>query len=62
VLEYTVDGSQLFAVATIPMADVLAPTEGDTITIITCGGTFSAGDYTHRLVVKGTRTNVRTPG
>ncbi|MFN0093898.1 MAG: class F sortase [Dehalococcoidia bacterium] len=61
-LEYAIDSTQSFDVDDIPMEDVLAPTALDTLTIITCTGSFVAGDYTHRLVVKATRTKVTEPG
>ncbi len=60
-LEYEVSGSQLYPTATVPMEYVLAATANDTLTIITCGGVFAAGDYSHRLVVKANRVNVISP-
>jgi LPXTG-site transpeptidase (sortase) family protein len=58
VVQFAVTASQLYTVSDIPMAEVLAPTSTESVTLITCGGTFSAGAYTHRLVVRATRTGV----
>lgn len=64
-LVYTV--SEVFLVdASDPASSwVMSPTTTDTITIITCGGSFYytgdpvfRGDYTHRLVVRGTLSSV----
>ena len=49
-LRYAVTASQLYPEGQVPMADVLAPTATEPITLITCGGTFSGGSYSDRPV------------
>lgn len=58
VLQYAITASHLFPLGEFPMRDVLAPTATESLTIITCGGSFSAGSYTHRLVLRAVRTGV----
>jgi LPXTG-site transpeptidase (sortase) family protein len=47
---------------------VMGPTEGDTMTVITCGGDYfyvggiAGYDYTHRLVVRAALTGMEGPG
>jgi sortase (surface protein transpeptidase) len=43
---------------TVSINDLVGPTQGDSITIITCGGTFNprTHEYDKRLIVKGERT------
>lgn len=61
-IEYRVTASQLYDVTTIPMGEVVAPTPTESVTLITCGGTFEAGDYTHRLVLRAARSEVIPAG
>lgn len=61
-IEYRVTVSQLYDVATIPMGDVVAATPTESVTLITCGGTFESGDYTHRLVLRAARSEVIPAG
>ena len=58
VVKYGVTASRLYDLASIPMEEVLASTSTESVTLITCGGEFSAGAYTHRLVVRAVRTEV----
>ncbi len=55
VIKYAVTASWLYPLNEVPMADVLANTSTESITLITCGGTFSGGAYTHRYVLRATR-------
>jgi sortase (surface protein transpeptidase) len=56
VLSYVVTATQQYPVATIPMAEILAPTPGATVTLITCAGTFREGNYSDLLVVRAVST------
>ena len=62
IIQYAVSAQQSYPIETIPMADVLAPTSTESLTLITCGGAFSGGKYTHRLVLRATKTAVIKPG
>jgi LPXTG-site transpeptidase (sortase) family protein len=57
-LRYTVTAKESYPLETIPMADVLAPTSVDSVTLITCDGVSEGGSYSHRLVVRATRIEV----
>lgn len=58
VVKYGVTASKLYDLESIPMEEVLASTSTESVTLITCGGEFSAGAYTHRLVVRAVRTEL----
>ncbi|MCA9830568.1 MAG: class F sortase [Dehalococcoidia bacterium] len=58
VVRYGVTASRLYDLDAIPMEEVLASTSTESVTLITCGGQFSAGAYTHRLVVRAVQTEV----
>jgi LPXTG-site transpeptidase (sortase) family protein len=60
-VQFAVTASHVYAVNEIPMEEVLAPTSTESVTLITCGGQFSQGAYTHRLVVRATITGVVAP-
>lgn len=51
-IRYSVLSLQSYRVADVPMAELLAHTEDEVLTLITCGGVFLDGHYTHRLVVR----------
>ncbi len=57
-VQFAVTASQSYSVADIPMEEVLASTSTESVTLITCEGQFSGGSYSHRLVVRATRTAV----
>lgn len=59
VIDYAVTSVDSFAVATLDMAAVLAPARLETVTLITCGGAFSGGEYDHRVVVRAVKTGAR---
>jgi LPXTG-site transpeptidase (sortase) family protein len=58
VVQFSVTAMQSYAVDQVPMGDVLASTSTESVTLITCGGQFSQGAYTHRLVIRATRTGI----
>lgn len=57
-IRYAVTAMQSYPLDTIPMAEVLAPTSIESITLITCDGDSRGGSYSHRLVVRATRIEV----
>lgn len=52
---YSVTASDVYLERDVPMREVLAPTEQESLTLITCAGSFIGGEYTHRLVVRAVR-------
>jgi LPXTG-site transpeptidase (sortase) family protein len=52
---YRVTGSQAVHAVSGPWDQIVASTAQETLTLITCGGEFVAGEYTHRTVVTATR-------
>lgn len=63
-LSYTVDENFLVDPSDSAALAVMAPTDDDTITVITCGGTYSptggpfGGEYSHRRVVRARLSHV----
>jgi len=55
--QYVVISSTAYAGDDAPIADIVGPTGKDTVTIITCTGTFNreVRQYSHRLVVRAER-------
>lgn len=60
-LHYSVVSNVMVPVAALDMNEVLAPTNEDVATLITCGGYFDGHDYSHRVVVIARRTSVVAP-
>ncbi len=54
-LEYRVTSVTSYTLSALDMTAVLAPGAGETVTLITCGGAFSGGEYDHRVVVRAAR-------
>jgi sortase (surface protein transpeptidase) len=54
-LDYIVTGLQSFPVSSMPVAEIIAPTPVESLTIITCSGSFQSGRYSDRLVVRAMR-------
>jgi sortase (surface protein transpeptidase) len=54
---YAVNFKQQFDAATAPVDQIVGPTPNQTVTLITCGGTFdsSTHQYDKRLVVRAER-------
>jgi LPXTG-site transpeptidase (sortase) family protein len=52
---YRVTGSQAVHAVSGPWDQIVSSTAQETLTLITCGGEFVAGEYTHRTVVTATR-------
>jgi sortase A len=57
VLRYEVVSSNLYPANDAPVSEIIGPAQQDTVTIITCGGTFDSTirQYSHRLVVRAER-------
>lgn len=54
---YRVEWVRAFDTATAPVAEIVGPTTTESVTLITCGGTFDAarGEYDQRVVVRAVR-------
>jgi LPXTG-site transpeptidase (sortase) family protein len=61
VVQYAVTNAADIPVAELDMAEVLAITTDESITLITCSGTFSGGQYLDRHIVRAVRTGVVEP-
>jgi LPXTG-site transpeptidase (sortase) family protein len=57
VLRYEVVSSSLYPANDAPVSEIIGPSQRETLTIITCGGTFdpTVRQYSHRLVVRAER-------
>lgn len=60
---YAVEWVQQFDSTTIPLDDVVGPTENQSLTLITCGGAFDYvnGQYLQRTVVRANRSGPAQP-
>ena len=58
-MKYRVVSSVVYEAAKAPVQEIVARTEKDTLTLITCEGTFSraAQDYSHRRIVRAERVS-----
>lgn len=56
-MKYAVVSSTLYETAKAPIAEIVGRTEKDTLTFITCDGTFNRAtqDYSHRRIVRAER-------
>ena len=57
VVTYTVTAGHTYPVEGLDMREILARTEEETLTLITCAGDFLGGDYSDRHVVRAVRTD-----
>lgn len=57
-LRYSVVSNDTVLVGALDMREVLAGSQEDIATLITCGGYFDGYDYSHRIVVVARRTSV----
>ncbi len=60
---YEVASLNYYTAATAPVSDIIGPTLDETLTMITCGGSFDSSqlEYDERLVVKATRVAETAP-
>lgn len=56
-VRYSVTATHSYPVAELDMREILARTEEETLTLITCAGTFEAGDYSDRHIVRAVRSD-----
>jgi LPXTG-site transpeptidase (sortase) family protein len=59
VAHYRVIDVTIYDEATAPVQDIVGPTEGEIVTLITCGGSFDpqAREYDKRVVLRGERVD-----
>ena len=57
-IRYVVVAEHTYPVGEIDMREVLARTDEETLTLITCTGTFESGDYSDRHIVRAVRSEV----
>ncbi|MSP21948.1 MAG: class F sortase [Dehalococcoidia bacterium] len=55
VLHYSVAVIYQIAVDELDIHGLIAPTDAETMTLITCGGAYSNKNYSHRVIVRATR-------
>ena len=60
-IRYVVVAEHTYPVGEIDMREVLARTDEETLTLITCTGTFESGDYSDRHIVRAVRSEVIPP-
>ena len=56
-MTYKVTSTKLYEVSKVDVEEVVGRTEKDSVTFITCEGTFSRGDYSHRRIVRAERVS-----
>lgn len=56
-MKYKVTSTKAYKSSDAPVGEITGPTEKDSLTFITCEGTFSAGDYSHRRIVRAERVS-----
>ncbi len=54
---YHVTSMAVYGANDAPVDQIIGPTNTESVTLITCNGTFSAGEYNNRLVVRAERPN-----
>ncbi len=55
-LRYRVTDTRTVLLSNLDMGEVLAPTDNERLTLITCAGVWDGHDYSHRVVVIAERT------
>ena len=56
-VNYSVTESYVLPREQVDINSLIQPTEVETVTLITCTGTFAYNDYSHRVIVRATRTS-----
>jgi len=56
-IHYTVTESYVLPRGQVDINSLIQPTEVESVTLITCTGTFAYNDYSHRVIVRATRTS-----
>jgi LPXTG-site transpeptidase (sortase) family protein len=57
VLRYSVTVSYQIPVEQLDVHGLIAPTEAETLTLITCGGAYANNNYSHRVIVRAVRAS-----
>lgn len=60
-INYVVSATSKVPLEQLDVAATISPTSQESITLITCSGEFSLGNYSHRVVVRAVRTSAQ-PG
>lgn len=55
-IRYLVTSAETIPLAQLDVAQTIAPTDQESITLITCSGEFARGNYSHRVIVRAVRT------
>jgi LPXTG-site transpeptidase (sortase) family protein len=55
IVRYVVESLDEVSLAQLDVAATIAPTEQESITLITCSGEFAANNYSHRIIVHAVR-------
>lgn len=61
-IRYVVTSAQVIPLEALDVAAAIAPTEQESITLITCTGQFAAGNYSHRVIVHAVRNSMTRGG
>lgn len=57
VIRYSVTVSYQIPVEQLDIHGLLAPTEAETVTLITCAGAYANNNYSHRVIIRGVRAS-----
>ena len=58
-VNYSVTESYVIPRGQVDINSLIQPTEVETVTLITCSGTFAYNDYSHRVIVRAVRTSAQ---
>lgn len=61
-IRYQVTGMESYPVDQVDMREILASTDRETLTLITCAGAFENGDYEDRHIVRAVRMDATAGG
>lgn len=61
-IRYVVTAAETIPLSQLDVASTIAPTDQESITLITCSGEFSQGNYSHRVIVRAVRTTSQRGG
>ncbi|MCC6236478.1 MAG: class F sortase [Dehalococcoidia bacterium] len=61
-IRYLVTSAETIPLAQLDVGATIAPTEQESITLITCSGEFARGNYSHRVIVRAVRTTSQRGG
>ncbi len=58
-INYVVTTAKTIPLQALDVESTIAPTEQESVTLITCSGEFSQGNYSHRVVIHAVRTSAQ---